>query len=474
VDPTYIYLAGRALSAICGALTLVAAYRLGSRLFGRLDGLLAAAFLAVSPIAVRDAHYVKHDVPVTLLIVIAHVLLASLVVSPAARTQSSRWIAAGAVCGLAMSTHYYAIVIGVPLVAVAWMGAPAPGGASRWRVLALMGAAATVCFFAGSPYILVEPATALADAVANRQIVMDRAVAPAGLFGSLGTYLRLLVQDGLTWPVAVMAAAGLAVAWARDRRRLVALAIFPAAFLLFIANTVPATRYLNPMLPFLCLAAALAAASGARAMPRAGWAAAGLTVVLAAPAFTASLRADRFFRETDTRTQALRYIERTIPAGASILVQPYSVPLRPSRQGLVEALRANLGSEASASIKFQRMLALDPYPAPAYRLIYLGVGGEDADKIYVAPGTLGGPAGLAPLQALGVEYVVLKRYNDEASLAPLSSALERQGARLAVFAPARADAAGAPVAPFLHNTDARLDPRLERPGPAIEIWQLPR
>ena len=37
---------------------------------GRAAGVIAAAVLAVSPIAVRDAHYVKHDVPVTLLIVL--------------------------------------------------------------------------------------------------------------------------------------------------------------------------------------------------------------------------------------------------------------------------------------------------------------------------------------------------------------------------------------------------------------------
>jgi hypothetical protein len=28
------------------------------------------------------------------------------------------------------------------------------------------------------------------------------------------------------------------------------------------------------------------------------------------------------------------------------------------------------------------------------------------------------------------------------------------------------------VAPFLHNTDARLDSALERPGPVIEIWRI--
>lgn len=474
VDPTFIYLAGRGLSATFGALTLVVTYRLGARVFGRTEGLMAALFLAVAPIAVRDAHYVKHDVPVTLLIVLTHLVLAGLLLSPPARRGLGRWILAGAIAGLAMSMHYYAILLVVPLIAVAWLTPPEATVTSRARVIGAIGVGAAICFFAGSPFILVEPAIALRDAVANRQIVMDRAVAPAGLFGSLGTYLRLLVTDGLTWPVAVAAGAGLVLILARDWRRAMLVAAFPVAFLLFVANTVPATRYLNPVLPLLALAAAVPVGRLARALSPSGWLAAGLAGLLAVPALAASLRADRFFQQTDTRTLALDYIEHEIPSGATVLLQPYSVPLRPSREGLIEALRANLGSEARASVKFQRMLALDPYPTPAYRVLYLGVGGLDDEKIYLRPDSLGGASGLGPLRSLGVEYVVLKRYNDEAPLAPLLSALAREAERLQAFVPQRGEAAGLAVEPFLHNTVARIDSRLERPGPAIEIWRLPR
>jgi len=109
-------------------------------------------------------------------------------------------------------------------------------------------------------------------------------------------------------------------------------------------------------------------------------------------------------------------------------VQPYSAPLRPSREGLIEALRANLGSESNASIKYQLMLGLDPYPSPAYRLIYLGDGGEDAEKIYISPRELSGNVGLKPLRDLKIDYVVLKRENVEnPGLRPLVSALDMGG-----------------------------------------------
>jgi hypothetical protein len=34
------------------------------------------------------------------------------------------------------------------------------------------------------------------------------------------------------------------------------------------------------------------------------------------------------------------------------------------------------------------------------------------------------------------------------------------------------DAERARIEPFLHNTDARIEDALERPGPPLEIWQL--
>jgi hypothetical protein len=80
-----------------------------------------------------------------------------------------------------------------------------------------------------------------------------------------------------------------------------------------------------------------------------------------------------------------------------------------------------------------------------------------------------------------VAFVVLKRYNrsDPATL-PFLAALAREGRRIAVFSPYRdtAGAANAPAMdegrpePFLHNTDARIVPALERPGPIVEIWQI--
>ena len=74
-DPTTIYTAGRALGVATGTASVAAIYRLGLRLAGSRAGMAAALFLAVSPLPVRDSHYVKHDVPATLAVVLAYLAM---------------------------------------------------------------------------------------------------------------------------------------------------------------------------------------------------------------------------------------------------------------------------------------------------------------------------------------------------------------------------------------------------------------
>ncbi len=73
--------------------------------------------------------------------------------------------------------------------------------------------------------------------------------------------------------------------------------------------------------------------------------------------------------------------------------------------------------------------------------------------------------------------MVLKRYNaPDPAVEPLRAQLLREGRLLTTVSPWRAGADAATrakVAPFLHNTDTPYDPALDRPGPGIEVWQVP-
>jgi hypothetical protein len=330
--------------------------------------------------------------------------------------------------------------------------------------IAIAGIVSAIVFFICSPFILVEPLTALRDVQANRQIVVDRAVGSLGYGATLARYGAMLARDTIGWPFVAVAAAGLVLLLRERSARAAWLLAFPIPFFLFIAGTYPASRYLIPLVPFLAVFAGVAVAALARTNGPAAW------VTLAALAILplkASIETDAFIRHTDTRTLAQAFVEAQVPDGTTILTQPYSVPLEPTRDALREAV-ARSGREMPTKTRLQ--IERNPYPAPAYRLVYIGRG-MDADKLYLPQESLQ-TTPLSSLRAEHVAFVVLKRYNDEApAMLPLTAVLAREGRRLAVFSPYRADAATRPE-PFLHNTDARITSALERSGPVVEIWQL--
>jgi hypothetical protein len=542
LDPSAIYLAGRILTVMCGTATIALVYRFGTRLFGRSAGVVAALFLAVAPFHVRDSHYVKHDVPATLAVVACSLAIVRLWQSdgnpadprsrpsadtpePSVNTEAAGGAAAGQrntprrprtrpawlaalLFGLACSIHYYAVFLALPLTLALVSTTRTRGWLAVVRRLAGAGITSATAFFLTSPFILAEPLTAWRDIRANRQIVVDRAIETGGSwFAGAAAYARMLWLDAAGWPVALLALAGGVWLTFRSPRHAILILSFPLAFLAFIVNTVPASRYLNPVLPFVSVLAActvvrLSSATttgfaawrlereahhGTAPLLRAGldagatsswarWTMIALAASAALPGLASSLRADLFFRQTDTRTLAQRFIEHEIPPGSTILLQPYSVPLRQSRGSLVESLEKNLGNLDRTPTKFALQLGLTPYPAPAYRLIFLGEGGLDAEKIYVAYRAFGPGQGLEPVRALGVQYVALKRYNRaDPATRPFLEALAGGAHRIAVFSPYWADVPAevrSAVEPFLHNTDARIVASLERPGPLIEIWKV--
>jgi Dolichyl-phosphate-mannose-protein mannosyltransferase len=471
MDPTRVFVAGRLLTALLGAATVVATGVLGSRLSPRLVGPVAALILAVSPLHVLNSHYVKHDVPVTFLIVLAYLAYDRLWRSPGegGSPRSGSLVIAAATTGVAFATHYYAIFLAIPL---AWSAAHGARDArDAIRRIAIAAIVSGAVFFLLSPFILVEPAIALRDIRANRQIVVDRAAEQLGYAASALRYGRLLVFDTIGFPAALLALVGIGVTVRRAPARALWLLAFPLPFLLFIASTYPASRYLVAISPFAALFAAIAIAELWRPSTRVN---AG-PLLLAAAVVTAGLETYRvvmFIRHTDTRTLALDFVRAHVPDGATILTQPYSVPLEPTASSLREAVSR---SGQPMPTKTGLQLAREPYPAPAYRMVYIGRG-LDVDKLYLPAEELSGNDPLAAARREHVAFVVLKRYNDRApATMPFLAALAREGRRLAVFSPYSSTdrGSGPPQAePFLHNTDTRITVALERPGPVVEIWQI--
>jgi hypothetical protein len=240
---------------------------------------------------------------------------------------------------------------------------------------------------------------------------------------------------------------------------------FPLAFALFLTQTWPYGRLQNPLYPFLAIAAAIGIDAAARGRPRLALL---LTALCAALPLWHGVLMNRLMTREDTRTEARRWIEQHVPDDAAIAAQPYSVPLEVGREWLLATLSegqpgGGIGSRARG------LLARNPYPSPAYRLIVLGVGGLDRDKRFLDPDRVLAGSGVVELQAAGVSYVVLKRMST-VETDPLRDRIAAEGTLLHRISPfTDADATG-PVQ--LPDHDIRPSLGTRQPGPIVEVWRI--
>src|SRR5215217_4772666 len=107
------FLISRALSAIAGTFTVYLVYRLARQMWDRTTALIAAFFLALSFLAVRDSHFGTTDATMTMLIVGAVLLL----VRAYRRGRPAVFAAAGVAAGLVTATKYNAVFLVMPMVA---------------------------------------------------------------------------------------------------------------------------------------------------------------------------------------------------------------------------------------------------------------------------------------------------------------------------------------------------------------------
>jgi hypothetical protein len=465
-DPTTVYLVGRGGSAVAGVVTIFAVYRLALRVGDRTTARVTAMLMAVAYVPVRDAHFLKHDVPATLLIVTA--VAASWWVWQRGRTRD--YVLAGASVGVACALHYPAALAVVALLAAHVLRTRQSVaellGLRLWLAALAMIAVFAVC----SPYVLADITTALRDIQANRAIIVERAQRTYGVFGSAIPQLDILRTQGagLAWLVAAVVGcvalvrrSALAFAW---------LAAFPVAFFLFISNTWPFGRTANPLYPFLAVMGAAGLVCVSRTFGRfATPALIALTVVAMAQPLASSVLFDYLVAQTDTRTLALQWIEAHVASGAGIAVEPYSVQLQPTRAQVTAALQAAGIQPDRAGRRSRTLLARVPYRSPAYRLFHIGEGGMDEDKIYIPPQALSRGAFASTQLAPCVDYIVLKSDAPHGAN-PLSSVVAGYSRLVHTEDPFSASTGRGDG--FLPDFDVKPSFGVVRPGPVIEIWQV--
>ena len=288
------YLTARLIVVAFGVAAVAAAWWLGRAAYGKTAGLVAAAAVAVETIGVAYSHMAVTDVPMTALIAVS-----------LAFAVRGRLELAGLAAGLAASAKYPAVFLVVPLVVAAW---------GKWRRLGYSLGIAAVAFLATSPYVLVHPHQAWADASRVQRLARE------GWLGFEHDSWALFSFTGKLWdgfgPALVIGGIGLALALYRRTRTDLILASFVLAYLVDLL-TIRAhfDRYVLPLVP------ALAALAGRQRIL------APITLGCLIVPLVWTIGDDVRLTRTDTRVVAHAWIVRNVPPHARIAAESSTPPL---------------------------------------------------------------------------------------------------------------------------------------------------
>jgi 4-amino-4-deoxy-L-arabinose transferase-like glycosyltransferase len=465
-DPALFYLVGRLVTAILGTATLALLYLTGRLAYGRVVGILAAAFLAVDLLHVRDSHWITTDVPLTFLITLA--TYHALRYWRDGRLGSA--LASGLVAGLATSMKYPGGLVFLALLAAHAARRP---GRSIWRRVVGWGTVAAAGlavggFVLGTPFALLTPGAfvrGVLDELREVHTVQfgNEAALPGYLF-----HLGYSLPEALGWPLYLLALAGLA--WAlvvRGSREAVLLAFAVPYLMVIITWSSRFERYAIPLLPSLTLLGAVALGLAARELsartrlgrwPQPAVLLGTAATLLLAPALGRAVAYHRLLAQPDTRVLGSTWVEREVRPGAKIALEPFSLTLPVARRQL---------SEAPASLEGLQPLgpvALASAPAAreeGYWLVRLDT--YDLDR----------------LLSDGVEYVVLssfvyQRHRQACDQYPVPCRFYAQleaGSPPVFSVSSGVEAAALPVGD-IYSPLTRIRAR-QHPGPAIRIYQLP-
>jgi 4-amino-4-deoxy-L-arabinose transferase-like glycosyltransferase len=319
-DPSNAYLSGRAVS-VAAFVAAVAMVWVACRIrYGVLAGILGACLVAVSPLAVRQAHFATTDMLQTALVT------ASLLMVCLPRSRRTLLVGAG-FAGLAAVTKYTG---GLVLVAVVMAWALEFGWRSCWRPVLV---AALVFALPFAPVLGQIPGYLHGLGTLGYNAASEGKSLPLGFIFNATVSLPF----GLGLGGFALAIAGIVAAVLRRGATETALLSFVVTYYLVQGwGHEDFLRYMLPMVPALgLLAGALVRLVPAKLDILA--LAAGLLILL--PGASVSIATDRLLGVEDTRILAANWLLANVPAGTSIESPYYGGPYYSQRQ-----IQANLGN----------------------------------------------------------------------------------------------------------------------------------
>ena len=320
-DIAAVYNAARFVTALIGTATVWLTYRLGKDLHSRTLGLVAAAQLAALPMHVRESHFALTDVPTTALVV----LTLWLTVRAGRKRTVSAYVWAGFAAGLSAAAKYNGAVVAV-VIGVGWLAYETAAPDRGRKALAAL-AAMTAAFLLAVPYAVLDLPGFLNGFGGQLAHFSPRQY--ASVDPPWRTYLALLSQAGTFWvPLAVVGVA--LVLWRQRPLKpwMIPMGFVVAYYYVLGSHGVVFGRYALPLVPVICLLAALPIVEVSRMVGErishryaASLLAALATTGMVAVFASISLAWLDGFRRPDTRAIASRWMIAALPKGTRIVAE---------------------------------------------------------------------------------------------------------------------------------------------------------
>lgn len=445
-DPTDIYMVGRYVAVGLGMLSVLAAYVVGRRLWGAMEGIAAAAILSFAFLPVAYSRYAVTDAAALLPVVIAMYAVIQI-----HEDGGRRWfVIAGAATGFAIGFKYTTGLIVVPLLAAAVTQIRRDRGMVADTLLAL--GVMVVAFLVTTPYFLIDLGVALDQLRAQSYAADEPKFGQED--GSAFAFYPESLTWGLGWGVVLATAVGFVWLFRRERARALLLASFPVLLYLYLCTAERHfARWLMPTYPVLALLAGFGLAKTARSLTlrpdRQALAFGLLLAAILVQPIVADIRTGALLKRDDTRAQTRDFLESELPPGARLVIEP-AVPLDWYR-----GFRAGFG------------------PPPRYRTGYPPLPARPTRYLHAA-----GPERLDRYRDAGFCHVVVlsfirERAEDERPPRALAyyDKLERDSD--VVFRASPYDDPGDPVPfDFDRSTHLYYDTGFERSGPEVAVHRL--
>jgi 4-amino-4-deoxy-L-arabinose transferase-like glycosyltransferase len=445
-DPTAVFTTARFVVAVLATISVGTVYWAGKSFFDRRVGLVAALLMACAFLPVFYGKHALNDAVTLLPVTVA--LVGCLLVYQRGRFWD--WVLAGAAIGVAIDVKYTAGAMVVVLAVAALAGLIEKRLTVRQLLTGALiaGAALVIVVIALNPYALVD------FHLFKRQVLNQAGT--AGASGKIGQskqpgwiYYIWTLTWGLGWVPLVAAVGGAVAALRFDRVRGLMLIVFPLLLWLFLGGQARHFgRWYLPAYPALAILAAYGAVKLVDSLPVAWQRRKALLVgvaaaVLAIQGLWTSVRVDSVLARTDTRTLTRSWIERNVPPGSGLVVEPAVFPRDWLRVG-------------KPKLKYRLFAIKPPFQAYEKRL---------------------SPALLDQYRAGGYCWVVVASYQHDRGMKAgfqqakaYYRALDAQSVKRAVFSPYRF---GAKPVSFNFDLSFNFLPRAyARPGPLLELHQL--